>query len=182
MGQPKQTCFVIMPFTVRPTERGRYAEGHWTVVYEHLIAKAVQDAGCSVERDDEDASTRFITEDIWRKIEQADVVVCDLSSHNPNVYLELGWTLRANKPFVLLVDGRIELPFNVRHISTVEYDLRPDKLERGRKALANAITSALSHGAQERSIVERLELGTRAREAAAQGSLELVSCPRDSAT
>src|SRR4051794_31127140 len=99
-----KTCFTIMPFTVRKPDLDRYDNdtNHWNEVYAGLIVPAVKKTGLVCLRDDEDVSARLITEDIWRKIEQAEVILCDLSAGNPNVYLELGWAMRADKRFVLI--------------------------------------------------------------------------------
>jgi hypothetical protein len=87
-----------MPFSVREGDLQRYGDtAHWSEVYQGLIVPAVREVGLVCERDDEDVASRLITDNIWRKLEDADVVLCDLSAHNPNVYLELGWALRADK-------------------------------------------------------------------------------------
>ena len=94
MSQPEKKCFTIMPFTVRDADLSRYYDAkHWDEVYHGLLVPAVKEAGFVCERDDEDSSPRLITESIWRKVEEADVILCDLSAHNPNVHLELGWAL-----------------------------------------------------------------------------------------
>lgn len=42
---------------------------------------------------------------LLRTIYDADIVLCDVSSHSPNVFLELGWAVGADKPFVVIRDG-----------------------------------------------------------------------------
>ena len=66
----KRKCFVIMPFTVREEDIPKYhgRKQHWNEVYEGLIKPAVESAGFFCERDDEDVSSRLITENIWRKL------------------------------------------------------------------------------------------------------------------
>ena len=93
-----------MPFTVREVDLPKYQNDpdHWREVYQGLIVPAIKQAGLRVQRDDEDYSTRLVGEGIWSKIEQADLVLCDMSSHNPNVHLELGWAMRSDKKMVLI--------------------------------------------------------------------------------
>src|SRR6266404_3873832 len=97
-ARAKPRVFVIMPFSVREADLPRYGDdaNHWREVYQGLILPAIEQAGLECERDDEDYRSRLIGEGIWRKIEAADLVICDLSASNPNVYLELGWALRAD--------------------------------------------------------------------------------------
>jgi hypothetical protein len=130
--QPKKKCFTIMPFTIRDYDLPKYSndKNHWNEVYRGLILPAVSKAGLQCERDDDDSTSRLITENIWQKIEQCDVVLCDLSAHNPNVYLELGWTLRADKRFVLIKDDITNFNFDLNQIYTYEYShlLQPSSI------------------------------------------------------
>ena len=120
MTETKRTCFVLMPFSVRPSELSLYDqdESHWIEVYDGLIAPALRKAEFSFERDDEDKQSRIITDQIWQKIETADLILADISSSNPNVFLELGWALRADKKFILMKDDITDFQFDTRSIYT----------------------------------------------------------------
>jgi hypothetical protein len=82
-------CFVIMPFTLRTEDKEKYFgdENHWHEVYDGLIKPALRKAGMTCNRDDDDARSRSIADKIWEKIEKADLVLCDISNFNPNVFL-----------------------------------------------------------------------------------------------
>ena len=109
----RKHCFVVMPFALKDVDKPRYDDpNHWAEVYEGLIAPALQKAQVSYERDDKDLGARLIVESLLNKIEQADIILCDLSSHNPNVFLELGWALRADKPYVLIKDDLTDFTFD----------------------------------------------------------------------
>ena len=97
MSEPP-SCFVMMPFSVREKDMDTYDgdQNHWLEVYEGLIRPAVKQAGLVPVRDDEDYSSRVVTDQIWSKIEHAEIILADISSSNPNVFLELGWALRAS--------------------------------------------------------------------------------------
>ena len=45
-------------------------------------------------------------------------MLCDLSAHNPNLYLELGWALRADKRFVLIKDDLTDFKFDLNQFYT----------------------------------------------------------------
>ena len=109
-----------MRFSVRADDLQRYGSDttHWSEVSQGLIVPAVREAGLACERDDEDAASRLIAENIWHKLEDADVVLCDLSAHNPNLYLELGWALRADKRFVLIKDDLTDFNFDLNQFYT----------------------------------------------------------------
>ena len=55
-------------------------------------------------RDDENKGSGIINEHIFAKTEDSDLILCDMSSSNQNVFLEMGWAMRTDKPFVLIKD------------------------------------------------------------------------------
>jgi hypothetical protein len=166
-----------MPFTVRDPDLPRYYNdnNHWNEVYHGLIVPAVQEAGLHCERDDEDSATRMITENIWCKIEEADVVLCDLSAHNPNVYLELGWSLRADKRFVLIKDDVTQFNFDLNQFYTYQYShrLQPSLVRRSIAELADVIKATLADQNRKYSMVSKLSLQLQALKAATEGNIEV---------
>lgn len=173
----QRKCFTIMPFTVRDGDLTRYHsdKSHWHEVYQGLIVPAVQMAGLQCERDDEDIASRLIVENIWRKIEDADVVLCDLSSQNPNVYLELGWTLRADKRFVLIKDDITHFNFDLNQVYTYEYShlLQPSKVRDSITELSNVLAETVDDNERRYSMVKKLSLQMQALNAAKSGNLEV---------
>ncbi len=174
---PDNTCFTIMPFSVREPDLPRYQndKNHWSEVYHGLIVPAVAEAELSCERDDEDAASRLIAENIWRKIEKSDVILCDLSSHNPNVYLELGWALRADKRFVLIKDDVTQFNFDLNQFYTFEYShlLQPSAVRQSISDLAGVIKATLADEDQRYSMVKKLALQMQSAQAVAEGNIEV---------
>ncbi len=172
----KQKCFVIMPFTVREEDLARYHKDsrHWDEVYQGLIMPAVEKAGLICERDDEDSGSRLITENICRKLEEADVILCDLSASNPNVYLELGWALRADKKYVLIKDDVTEFNFDLNQCSTCIYShmLQPTELKVMIGTLEAALKSTVKDDKKRYSLVRKLQLELGAIEAIRGGDME----------
>src|SRR5579864_9243092 len=176
MKRAEMTCFVIMPFTVRELDKSRYPDpNHWNEVYDGLIAPAVHRAGLICERDDQDIGARLIVESILAKIEKSDLVLCDLSSHNANVFLELGWALRSDRPFVLIKDDKTEHTFDLNQQFTYEYEqsLKPIALRRETEELAQAIRHTIEDLEQRFSVVRRLSLSLSAIKASKEGDLQL---------
>lgn len=104
-----KTCFVIMPIADHPN----YEPGHFKRVYEHLIAPACRAAGYEPVRADENTSSNMIMHDILLKILKSEMVICDLSTNNANVFYELGLRQAFNKKTVLITDGREKTPFDL---------------------------------------------------------------------
>ncbi len=172
----KRRCFVIMPLSLRTEDLPRYGndENHWSEVYEGLIRPAAERAGLECERDDEDIGSRLIIDHIWRKVEGADVILCDLSSSNPNVHLELGWALRADKKFVLLKDDLTPFQFDLNQFYTHQYShrLQPRLLRRSVEELSRTLERTLSDTDMRYSMVSKLSLGSVIIREAAAGNVE----------
>jgi hypothetical protein len=155
-------CLVIMPFVVREADRAHYPEDHWKEVYRGLLRPAVDAAGLQCHRDDDDLSSRPIALNVWKKIEEADIVLCDVSSSRPNVFVELGWAIRADKPFVIVMDDLTKAPFDVADINRFHYrhDLRPLALEERIPRLARMLTDTLLDPKASWSIVRNLGIAS----------------------
>ena len=154
-----------MPFRVRDEDLTKYENdrNHWNEVYSGLITPAIEAAEMVPMRDDDDVSSRLIVDGIWRKLEQANVVLCDLSSHNPNVYLELGWALRADKKFILIKDGATPYSFDLNQLHTFDYDqrLQPTTVRKQIVELANALKATAQDESAAYSLVRRMALSNR---------------------
>lgn len=91
-------CFVIMPFTERDD---RHLTGFFEEVLVNLFAPAATAAGFEVQtakRQGSDVIQATIVNDLLK----ADLVLADLTEHNPNVLFELGLRMKADKPIVLV--------------------------------------------------------------------------------
>lgn len=124
VGQPsKKTglkAFVVMPFTEKT---GKYAEGFYKEVLKNLITPAGVAAGFSVETARKDGSD-IIHATIINDLLDADLVIADLSDHNPNVLFELGVRLAFDKPTALIRAEGTGPIFDVDHLLRV-YDYNP---------------------------------------------------------
>ncbi len=60
---------------------------------------------------------------IWSGINNAKVLVAELTSRNPNVFYELGLAHALDKPVVLVSSNEIDVPFDLKHIRVIYYDM-----------------------------------------------------------
>jgi hypothetical protein len=51
------------------------------------------------------------------------VLVAELTGRNPNVLYELGLAHALHKPVVLISSNEADVPFDVRHVRVIYYDL-----------------------------------------------------------
>ena len=88
--------------------------------YREVIQKQADAAGFDVVRIDEEAGNIF--QDIQSEIEQAEVVIAEITPANPNVFYELGYAHALGKPTILLAQREAELPFDIRSFRVVFYN------------------------------------------------------------
>ena len=86
------------------------------------LTRQAEAAGFEVFRIDEKAGPGVIFQDIQREIEQAEIVVAEITPTNPNVFYELGYAHALGKPTILLAQRGAELPFDIRSFRVVFYN------------------------------------------------------------
>ena len=152
----KKTCFIVMPIA----NTDGYDDGHFQRVYQHLIKPACSDAGFKPVRADEVSNSNFIVVDILKKIVESDLVICDLSSKNPNVMYELGIRQAFNKPTVLIKDDRTKPVFDIQGIRYHEYhsSLRIDTVQRDTKSISKAITNTCECNPEDSNVNSLIQL------------------------
>lgn len=110
------TCFVMMPF------------GEWfDRYYQEIYVPAVREAGFEPVRADELFNTGSVVEQIWEQIEKSQVLLADLTGKNANVFYELGLAHAARKPVVFAAAQIDDVPFDLRHLRVIVYDVREPK-------------------------------------------------------
>jgi len=91
-------AFVIMPFVEKTLERPK---GFFAEVLRSLITPAAISAGFNVETANRQGSD-VIQSTIVNELLEADLVIADLTDHNPNVLFELGLRMAMEKPVALI--------------------------------------------------------------------------------
>jgi hypothetical protein len=112
--QATDSCFVMMPFA-------EPLGGYYATVYQPAIEKAKLKP---VRADAEIFGTGKIIDQIWAGIHSARVLVAELTGRNPNVLYELGLAHALRKPVVLVSSNEDDVPFDVRHVRVIYYDVR----------------------------------------------------------
>lgn len=118
---PAPTCFIAMPITVHDDEVSLYRDPeHWAHVMDLLFIPAIKAAGFTPIVPTA-SGTSMIHGRIVRHLVEADLVLCDLSQHNPNVLFELGVRTSLDKPVALVKDEHLGLPFDIQGLNTHHY-------------------------------------------------------------
>jgi len=126
MSRP--SCFILMPLTTpaRYVEAYKGDTNHFIHVLEHLFKPAIEAAGMTpippISK-----GAEVIHGGIIRNLETADLVLCDMSILNPNVFFELGIRTALNKSVAMIRDSVTEpVPFDTTIINYHPYNSRLD--------------------------------------------------------
>lgn len=109
-------CFVAMPFDERHPE---HAPGFFKEVLRQIIAPAGRKAGFRVVTARKQGSD-VIHATIVNGLLEADLVIADLTEHNPNVLFELGVRMADDKPVALIRATGTKPIFDVDNMLRVE--------------------------------------------------------------
>lgn len=103
--------FVIMPFSEKT---GKYPEGYFDEVFSSLIVPAASQAGYTAETANK-AGSDIIHKTIVSSIVNAELILADLTEHNPNVLFELGLAIAFKKKVAIIRAKGTNPIFDVDH-------------------------------------------------------------------
>ncbi|MGN8189161.1 nucleoside 2-deoxyribosyltransferase [Burkholderia sp. 22088] len=140
-------CFVIQPFTDIYNKR-----------FDDLYKPAIEAAGMTAYRVDQDSSATVLVEAIEKNIKRAAVCLADITEDNPNVWYELGFAYAAGRPVVMACsDDRQKagkrFPFDIQHRAIVTY-----KTESSRdfQVFKNNLTERLKAMLEQGEVLEEM--------------------------
>ena len=110
----KPFVFMVMPF----------ADATANQVYNSIVKPLCSELGYDVVRADEYTTTKVIYDEIVQSIQNAAIVIVDISGKNPNVMYELGiaHSLRQASTVILTHDNVSDSPFDIKHFRIVGYE------------------------------------------------------------
>jgi nucleoside 2-deoxyribosyltransferase len=114
-----KTCFVVFPIGNVGSETRDEADK----LFKYVVKPVCDHCGFEAVRADQLNDADSITQKMINKLETADLVIADVSECNPNVFYEIGFRARANKPVIYLKKQGGALPFDIKTIRAFEYDL-----------------------------------------------------------
>ncbi len=131
-----KNAFVLMPFSP-----------HYDDHYISIFRPALQDLDYQVNRADDLFLPGTLIFQIYSSIQSADLILCEMSDRNPNVFYELGLAHANDKPVILISDNKENLlPFDLRHVRTILYDRNTvdwkQKLKADIQLAANAVETS----------------------------------------
>ncbi|MBO0407442.1 hypothetical protein [Aeromonas hydrophila] len=112
----KITCGLVMP--ISSNDCG--TEQHWLNV-QKIIRDGLLPLDMNIRMVSHSDEVNIIQKNIVRNLFSDDIIICDVSSRNPNVMFELGIRLTFDKPVVIIKDKETPFVFDVGGIYHLEY-------------------------------------------------------------
>ena len=127
-------AFVLSPF----------AEPFDTVYEDHLKPSVESFSGLRCLRADDINDNRPIMEDIWKSINEARIIISDLTGKNPNVFYETGIAHTIGKEVVLITQSMADVPFDLRHLRCIVYEYVPRGMATFEQNLTKTVANILA--------------------------------------
>lgn len=137
----KKHAFVVSPIGTPGSEVERNAN----LALKYIFKKALDPAEWNVHRADDGEKPDSIGHHVIRSIVEADLVIADLTGHNPNVFYELAVAHGFRKPVVHLITEGQKIPFDLSDQRTISYDLTdPASVDTAIRRLSVSAQAALA--------------------------------------
>jgi hypothetical protein len=109
-GTSKELVFVLSPF-------GDPFDSY----YDQITRPSIEQAGFRALRADQIFGTNHVVTDIWQSIQEAKIVVAEMTGKNANVLYEVGLCHAIGKPVVMITQTMDDVPFDLRSIRCITY-------------------------------------------------------------
>lgn len=137
-------CFVISPIGDDGSEARKRADQ----VFKYIIAPVCGEMEFEPIRVDKLNQSDVITQTIIDYLVKSELVIADITGHNPNAFYEMGFRASTGKPIIHLRGKNERIPFDIAGIRAFDYDLSDlDSVEEVKTRLIKTI-GALSFDIQ----------------------------------
>ena len=137
-SEDMKKCFVVSPIG----QDGSDIRSNADKLFKYVIKPVCEACDFEAVRVDQLNDANSITQTILEQLDSADLVIADMTGHNPNVFYEMGYRARTKRPMIHLKKKGESLPFDVNTIRTLEYDLTDlDSVEEVKDRLKKTIES-----------------------------------------
>lgn len=145
LSENQKKCGIVMPISPHPD----YSHDHWKDVL-NIISEAINETSFKPSLVSDDEAIGLIHERIVTNIYNNEMIVCDVSSKNPNVMFELGLRLAFDKPVIIVKDDKTTYSFDTGLIEHLTY---PSSLRFGdivvfKKELAKKIEATFKRASE----------------------------------
>ena len=118
-----RTCYVALPMGTRADPSGRVLDFEY--LYTQLLQPTIRDLGLECSRLEEFSPGTSWHRSLFTAILSSDLMIADVSTHNPNVLYELGVRHALKRGRTLIISASGQLPSNINYTQALWYE--PDE-------------------------------------------------------
>ena len=134
----KKICFVIAPIGEDESEVRKRSDQ----ILKHVIEPPVGECGYEAIRADKIEKPGVITSQVIQHVVEDQLVIADLTGHNPNVFYELAIRHALRKPFIQMIQKGEKIPFDVIGTRTIQINHHNlDSVDEAKKGIISQIKS-----------------------------------------
>ena len=115
----EKICFIVCPIGSEGSDVRKRSDQ----LLKHILQPVCSEIGLKCIRVDELNLSDTITQTILENLKNADLVIADITDHNPNAFYEIGYRTALGKPIIHLKNKSDNIPFDISAIRTFDYDL-----------------------------------------------------------
>lgn len=119
--EKKKVCFVIMPFSSTKSHKSE----EWTEIFENVHSPAIIESGLGYDCQRSNIRPGSFIKDILTNLNQADIVLADLTDRNPNVFYELGVRHTLKNRTILVSKSMDDVPSDLKQYGVIIYSTTP---------------------------------------------------------
>lgn len=118
-----------------------FSEPFNTIFTDHIKPTVEKIDNIKCYRADNIYDNKPIIEDIWKSINEASIIISELTGRNPNVFYETGIAHTVGKEVILITQTIDDVPFDLRHLRCIVYEYTP----RGIQLLESNLTNTINN-------------------------------------
>lgn len=112
-------CFVVSPIGQEGSEVRKWVDQ----VFKYIISPVCEETGFEAIRVDKVNQADSITQTIIDYLVNSELVIADITGHNPNAFYEMGYRASTGRPMIHLKEKNENIPFDIAGIRAFDYDL-----------------------------------------------------------
>lgn len=114
-----RTCFIVSPIGDEGSDVRKRADQ----LYKYIIEPVCANCGFDAVRVDQINQADSITQTIIDYLKNSELVIADMTGHNPNAFYEMGYRASTNKPMIHVKEKGVTIPFDISSIRAFDYNL-----------------------------------------------------------
>lgn len=114
-----KTCFIVSPIGDEGSDVRKRADQ----LFKYIIEPVCQKCDFDAVRVDHINQADSITQTIIDYLKTSELVIADMTDHNPNAFYEMGYRASTNKPMIHMKEKGVAIPFDISSIRAFDYNL-----------------------------------------------------------